>query len=56
MSVAVRLALILSCCLSSFRSSLRWLCSYLPLIMTLQSESVRNLHFQELFVHHQDIS
>ena len=47
MSVAFRLALILSCCLSNFRSSLRWYCSFLPLIMTLQSESVRNLHFQE---------
>ena len=47
MSVAFRLALILSCCLSNFRSSLRWYCSFSPLIMTLQSESVRNLHFQE---------
>jgi hypothetical protein len=54
MSVALRFTDTLTCCLSSVRSSVGWLCSFWPFNIALHSGSVLILHLQLFFVHLQE--
>jgi hypothetical protein len=56
MSVALRFTDTLTCCLSSFQSSVGWLCSFWPFNIALHSASVLILHLQLFFVHLKEIS